>query len=171
MVPCASGVDGMRPVLRRALQNLLQRDGAFAKSFMKDRRTFERVVKMATGAHCSSRLERSASLHCIVLTFRLARVDDFAAEMALPVMIAGTLSGVVQYEGEEPQRKTGQERSIPTAGDNEDPFGQQKKKESACWPSTPLSSAQELAAHAVVNPLVKSCSQLMFLVTSILILL
>eukprot|EP00752_Nemacystus_decipiens_P013392 g11857.t1 len=44
-----------------------------------------------------SRLERSAGLHCIVLAIRLVRIDNFAAEASLPILIAGALSGVVQY--------------------------------------------------------------------------
>lgn len=157
---CGVGVDGMRVILRQSLDALLQRDRSFAESFVKDRRRLERIVKISRQESRSSRLERSASLHCIVLAFRLARVDDFAAEMTLPVLIAGSLSGVVQYppvspyEGDVRQQKVA-EGQPQSAGDNhEGSFGQQKMK-SARWPSTPLSSAQELAAHANVNPLVR----------------
>lgn len=167
--------DGIRPILCRSLEALLQRDRSFAQAFVRDRRTFQRIVKSMLPSRGQQlqqrelhgrktpkawRLERSAGLHCIVLAFRLARIDDFAAEMSLPVLIAGSLSGVVQYpampeEGEEERQQENPAAAMPSsaANNSEDNSGQQNKK-NAFWPSTPLSSAQELAAHAVVNPMV-----------------
>lgn len=155
---------GIRPVLCRSLESLLQRDRSFAQAFIQDRRTFERIMKciVLSAGHDeqqqqSRRLERSACLHCIVLAFRLARVDDFASEIALPVLIAGALSGVVQYPAlQERPSGEGQRRNSPPSKSDGGHDCQQKIKDS--WPSTALPSAQELASHAVVNPLVLMCA-------------
>lgn len=159
MVRCGGVEDGVRQTLCRLLEALLQRDRSFAQSFLKDRRALQRIIKLivqetdAEKLQQCSRLERSAGLHCIVLALRLARIDKFAAEVSLPVLIAGSLSGVVQYPlGAQPS----------SAYSNADESSSNPKiinNSSALWPSTPLSSAQELAAHAVVNPLVKGCSK------------
>lgn len=173
MAWCGGIDDGMRRTLCRSLEALLQRDRSFAQRFVKDRRALQRIVKLIvqeTNArqlqHCS-RLERSASLHCIVLAFRLTRIDEFAAELSLPILIAGALSGVVQYlpvslhEGQERQQNpAGAQTSSSNNGNDDENFGQTKKinNNSSFWPSTSLSSAQELSAHAVVNPLVNGCA-------------
>ncbi len=162
---CGVGVDGTSLILRQSLEALVQRDCSFAESFVKDRRRLERIMKVSREEQRSSRLERSASLHCIVLAFRLARIDCFAAEMTLPVLIAGGLSGVIQYppvspyEGGVWQEEVAEVQPQSAADDHEGSFGQQKMKQSALWPSTPLSSAEELAAHAIVNPLVRDSSR------------
>lgn len=172
--------DGIRPILRRSLEALLQRERSFAHAFLRDRRTFQRIVKSMllpsrddelrqqqqelhgrSPQRQSSRLERSAGLHCIVLALRLARIDDFTAEMFLPVLIAGSLSGVVQYpevpENEwQQQDNPAAEMPSSAATDDHDNGGQQKK-ENTLWPVTSLTSAEELAAHAVVNPMVTDC--------------
>lgn len=178
--------DGIRPVLCRSLEALLQRERSFAQAFLQDRRTFQRIVKSMMlpsrgGAELvrqhqhdsmhgrnplkqqqSSRLERSAGLHCIVLALRLARIDDFTAEMSLPILIAGSLSGVVQYppvpENECHQQQENPAAQMPSsaANDGHDNGGEQRKG-NALWPATSLTSAEELAAHAVVNPMVTDC--------------
>lgn len=166
--------DGIRPILCQSLEALLQRDRLFAQAFVRDRRTFQRIVKSILpsrrqqllqqelhGRKQSSRLERSAGLHCIVLAFRLARIDDFTAEMSLPILIAGALSGVVRYpavpenEGQEESPETSRPSSAAAKDCHNN--GCQQKRNTSLWPSTPLYSAQELAAHAVVNPIV-GCS-------------
>lgn len=146
-------------VLCKSLQALLERDGVFAQSFLRDRSTLERIVKMVVsgGGHqqrgsagtrppndavpktrkIMMRVQRSAGLHCIVLAFRLTRIDDFAAETCLPVFIAGALSGVIAY---------------PCGEQKEENLGTSGKTVSTA--STRLSSAQELVSHAAVNPLV-----------------
>lgn len=158
----------MRLVLCRSLEALLQRDRSFAQSFVQDRRALQRIAKLVvqeTGRkelRHFSRLQRSAGLHCIVLALRLARIDEFAAELSLPILIAGSLSGVVRYrpglahEGQE--NSAGAQRSSAYSNADDGIVGQMKKISdgSVFWPSTPLSSAQELAAHAVVNPLVRA---------------
>lgn len=166
MAWCGGVGDSMRGILCRSLEALLQRDRSFAQSFVKDRRALQRVVKLilaqetdATQLQPYSRLERSAGLHCIVLALRLAHIDEFAAEVSLPILIAGSLSGVVQYlpgcqhEGKESQQN-------PQDARPDEKFSNPKKMsgDHKFWPSTPLSSAQELAAHAVVNPLVLGCA-------------
>lgn len=166
--------DGIRPILCRSLEGLLHRDRSFAEAFVRDRRTFERIVKstMVAGEDLrSSRMERSAGLHCIVLAFRLARIDDFTSEISLPVLIAGALSGVVQYPAsrqlvqrqEQQQRQQEEKRHTQKAVTPSLVFeqygsddGQQAEK--ASWPSTQLFSAQELASHALVYPMVRSYS-------------
>lgn len=173
---CGGVDDGVSPSLCRSLEALLQRDRSFAQNFLKDRRALQRIAKLVAQEtdsqqlqHCS-RLERSAGLHCIVLAFRLARIDEFAAEVFLPILIAGSLSGVVQYlPGSRHQVQERQqdlaEVQPPSAYSNADEtFGQPKKicNNSAFWPSTPLSSAQELAAHAIVNPLVNGMPMAIF---------
>lgn len=164
-------VGGIKPILCRSLEGLLHRDRSFARAFVGDRRTFERIVKstiVAGGDLLSSRMERSAGLHCIVLAFRLARIDDFTSEISLPVLIAGALSGVVQYPAsrqvqQQQEQHGGEKRHTQNAampspvtkqyGNND---GQQA--EEASWPSTQLFSAQELASHALVHPMVRSYS-------------
>lgn len=176
VVWCGHGPrEGIRPILCRSLEALLQRDRPFAQAFVRDRRTFQRILNSylpsrgqqlrqqelyGRNTQQSSRLERSAGLHCIVLAFWLARIDDFAAEMSLPVLIAGSLSGVIQYPAvsdNEGQQQKNPAAAMPSSAtnDNHDNGGQQKEK-NTMWPSTPLASAQELAAHAVVSPMV-SC--------------
>ncbi|CAN0173063.1 unnamed protein product [Scytosiphon promiscuus] len=149
--------DDIIPILRRSLEALLQRSRSFAQAFIQDRRTFERIIKFVLCAgHAqqqqSRRLERSACLHCIVLAFRLTHVDDFAAETAVPVLIAGALSGVVQYPAshEQPHEEEGQQQTPIPAWDDDGHNGLHHIENT--WPSTPLSSAQELASHVVVNP-------------------
>lgn len=168
MVWCGGDEDGVRHTLCQGLEALLQRDRSFAQSFVKDRRALQRIAKLivqetdAKQPQYWSRMERSAGLHCIVLAFRLARIDKFAAEVFLPILIAGSLSGVVQYLPGCP--RVGQENQQHPMGTeaclayrNADEYSSSPKTtrtSSALWPSTSLSSAQELAAHAVVNPLV-----------------
>lgn len=153
---------GIRPILCRSLDALLQRNRPFAQTFIQDRRIFERITKHILDAgheqeQRSRRLERSACLHCIVLAFRLARVDNFATEMALPVLIAGALSGVVQYPASQERSYKEAQQQNPLRAKNEGGHdGQQEIKDT--WPSTPLSSAQELASHVVVNHLVLFCA-------------
>lgn len=181
MAWCGGIDDDIRRTLCRSLGALLQRDRSFAQSFVKDRRALQSIVKLIVQEaeakkleHCS-RLERSAGLYCIVLAFRLARIDDFAAEVFLPILIAGSLSGVVQYlpisqheqhqhEGQERQLNLARPQLPPAYSKDDDSFGQRKKvnDNNALWPSTPLSSAQELAAHSIVNPLVNGCAQKKF---------
>lgn len=162
--------DTMSHVLCKALKALLERDEIFAQAFLRDRSTFERIVKMiTTGGHqqCGGaagtmrphrhntatttknsmvmlRVQRSAGLHCIVLAFRLTRMDDYAAETCLPVLIAGALSGVIEYpSGERKEEDFGTTRSTSSSNDKH-----------VCTSSSQLSSAQELVSHAIVNPLV-----------------
>lgn len=161
-LPYEDGND-INNVLCKSLQALLERDEVFAQAFLRDRSTFERIVKMVvsgggyqqrgfadTGPHNNvvpktskiiMRVQRSAGLHCIVLAFRLTRIDDFAAETCLPVLIAGALSGVIAY---------------PCGEQREEKFGTSDSAVSTA--STRLSSAQELVSHATVNPLVGSAA-------------
>lgn len=126
------------------LEGFLNRDEAFAFAFFKDRRSLESIVKIIKGAsggttRAASRAERSAGLHCIVLGCRLARIDDFALEMCLPLLIAGALSGVVAYG----------QNSESTANDRGSQHPPTRPTTSAV-----LSSAQELVSHSLVLPLV-----------------
>ncbi|CAM9120069.1 unnamed protein product [Pylaiella littoralis] len=80
--------------------------------------------------------------------------------MSLPVLIAGSLSGVIQYPAvsdNEGQQQKNPAAAMPSSAtnDNHDNGGQQKEK-NTMWPSTPLASAQELAAHAVVSPMLEA---------------
>ncbi|CAM9503815.1 unnamed protein product, partial [Ectocarpus fasciculatus] len=157
-------VDGIRPILCRSLEGLLHRDRSFAQAFVEDRRTFERIVKstrVASEDLRSSRMERSAGLHCIVLAFRLARIDDFVSEISLPVLIAGALSGVVQYpasrqlqQQQEEQRHT-QNVAMPSPVTEQYGNDDSQQAEKTSWPSTQLFSAQELASHALVHPMLE----------------
>ncbi|CAM9212557.1 unnamed protein product, partial [Ectocarpus sp. 13 AM-2016] len=161
-------VGGIRPILCRSLEGLLHRDQSFAQAFVGDRHTFELIVKstiFAGGDLRSSRMERSAGLHCIVLAFRLARIDDFTSEISLPVLIAGALSGVVQYPASrqvqrhqeqhgEDKRHT-QNAAMPSPGTKQDGDNDGQQVEEASWPSTQLFSAQELASHALVHPMLE----------------
>ncbi|CAN0383296.1 unnamed protein product, partial [Laminaria digitata] len=91
---------GIRLILRRSLEALLKRDEAFAQAFLRDRCTFERLVKHVVQQQQQQqqqRVERSAGLHCIVLALRLARIDDYTSEISAPVLMAGALSGVIGY--------------------------------------------------------------------------
>ncbi|CAM9333584.1 unnamed protein product [Ectocarpus sp. 12 AP-2014] len=161
-------VGGIRPILRQSLEGLLHRDQSFAQAFVGDRRTFERIVKstfVAGGDLRSSRMERSAALHCIVLAFRLARIDDFTSEISLPVLIAGALSGVVQYPAsrqvQRHQEQHGEEKrhtqnaAMPSPVTKQDGNNDGQQIEEASWTSTQLLSAQELASHALVHPMLE----------------
>ena len=202
------GVFGIRHVLRKSLEALLKRDEAFARAFLRDRRTFERIVKHVVIAgqqrqpqpyqhqqrqqrhqqqhhqqqqHQQDRVERSAALHCIVLAFRLAPIDEYTSEISAPVLMAGALSGVIEYpylsnsSSSNSSSSSHSVRDISTAIDamsttammNTNTKGldhhdnqEEKTRDNKEWPSTPLSSAQELASHAVVNPLVCICTRL-----------
>ena len=112
-------------------------------------------------------MERSAALHCIVLAFRLARIDDFTSEMSAPVLMAGALSGVIGYPYHSHSSPSAQDtatdatmnatdEAMNTTSMNNKDHRHQAKNE---WPSTLLSSAQELASHAVVYPLVGTVSR------------
>lgn len=87
------------------LEGLLNRDESFAQAFFNDRPALERMVKMMKGVVVRdgtttcvpSRTERSAGLYCIVLGCRLTRMDDFALELCLPLLMVGALSGVLAY--------------------------------------------------------------------------
>lgn len=133
-----------KSILCSLLESFLNRDEAYALSFFKDRPALERIVKMikdtsGDAIHTASRAERSAGLHCIVLGCRLTRIDDFALQICLPLLIAGALSGVVAYgHNSESITKVGGRQHAPTR----------------LTTSAVLSSAQELASHSLVLPLV-----------------
>lgn len=142
--PVLDNRNNIRLVLCKSLGALLERDESYAQAFLRDRPTFEIILKsVVTGQWRkvrASRVERSAGLHCIVLAFRLAGIDNFAAEMCLPLLMAGALSGVIEY---------------PSLRDSDMTMPQTGDSQKGDWPSTQLSSAQELASHAIVNPLVR----------------
>ncbi|CAM9413113.1 unnamed protein product, partial [Ectocarpus sp. 4 AP-2014] len=161
-------IGGIRPILRRSLEGLLHRDRSFAQAFLGDRRTFERIVKSTIVERKdlrSSRMERSACLHCIVLAFRLARIDEFTSKISLPVLIAGALSGVVHYPAsrqvQQQQEQHGEEKRHTQHAAMPSPVTKQygnhdaQKAEEASWPSIQLLSAQELASHALVHPMLE----------------
>lgn len=141
----------VKPVLRSLLEGLLKRDESFALDFFKDRRTLERVAKIIVGSTTlhhrtpCSRAERSAGLHCAVLACRLARMDDFASERFLPILIAGALSGVVAYGltygavSKDGANMVGHDENKPDA---------------AAATNAVLSSVQKLVSHSLVYPLV-----------------
>lgn len=150
--------DSIRLILCKALDALLRRDESFASALLRDRRLVERMVKVTADGPLhplstqDSRIERSASLHCLVLALRLARVDNFSAEVLLPVMTSGALSGVVEYPSTKDScaSVTAVATGAAAVASNNEEF------DGSSWPSTKVFSAQTLTSHAQVYPLVRA---------------
>lgn len=128
----------IRSTIYTSLKSLLKQDEGLALAFLQDRHTLGQIVKMVTGRTKCSHVYRSAGLYCMALAFRFARADSFAAEVCLPLFIAGALSGGLAF---------------PTPA-------RMSTSCAAGLPMTSMSPAQELLTNTAIWPLVNRLASL-----------